>query len=215
MRREIDELLHEGERVARVAEFGTSRLVVTNQRVLALTPDAPGANFRKVDRPNVENVSVGTDSNLRYLSWAVSMVILAVPFLAGSRLLNFEGTFSGLDYENGGRAVGIDLGFVETLATVFALIDDALLLAGVACLLLVVPFALLYVRSRTTVVRIHVAGDSNVEIPAGNQPDVDAAVGAAREALGFEPTRSASATPARGGDAESDGADEEGVEYGT
>lgn len=193
---EFEELLHEGERIQRVAEFGTSRLAVTDHRLLALTPDVRGANFYRVDRPNVEDVSVGTESNLRYLSWIASAVILAIPFLAGSRLLSFDGMFSGVNYQEGGSAMGIDLSWLDTVATVFALVDDALLVAGVACLLLVVPFSLLYVRSRTTVVRVRVAGGDDVSIPVGNQPDVDVAVDAVREALGFAPRRSTGAGPA-------------------
>lgn len=183
----VSDLLFDGETVERTVEVGESSLVVTSHRVLAVTPTVPGANFRKIDRPNVQNVSVGTDSTRGYLVYAVTMVVLAIPFLAGGRLLNFDGMFAGLDTGRGASALGIGTGFIETLGFVFGLIDDALLWTGVACLVVVVPLVALYVRSRTRVVRIHVAGGPDVSVPVGNAPNVEEGVAQVRHVLGFGP----------------------------
>lgn len=184
---DVSELLYDSETVEREVAIGDSRLVVTSHRLLAVTPEAPGANFRKIDRPNVEDVSVGTDSSLSHVINAVALFATAIPLIAAGRVLSFDGMFEGLETDRGARAIGVDTGFLDTLGFVFGLIDDALLWSGVACLALVVLFAALYVRSRTTVVRIGVAGDSNVSFAVGNAPDVDRGVAEVRHALGMGP----------------------------
>lgn len=180
---EVRELLYDGETVEREVTFGSNRVVVTSHRVLAVTRDAPGANVRKVDRPNVEGVATATDSKRGHLVNAFAMFVLAIPLLAGGRILSFDGMFEGLDTGRGANAIGVSTGFLDTLGFVFGLIDDALLWSGVACLGLLVLFLVLYVRSRTTVVRIGVAGESDVSFPVGNAPDVEEGVADLREAL--------------------------------
>lgn len=204
---EVSELLYDGETVEREVTFGSNRLLVTTHRVLAATPDAPGANFRKIDRPNVENVGIGTDSSPGHLVKSGGLVVIAAPLVAGSRILDFDGMFEGLSTGRGAQAIGVNTGFLETLGFVFGLIDDTLLWSGVVCLVLALLFVGLYVRSRTTVVRVDVAGEGNVSFPVGNVPDVDEGVAEVRHALGF------------GSPPESAGEDgvssEEELEYGT
>jgi len=213
--REVSELLYDGETVEREVEIGSSRFVVTSHRMLAFTPKAPGKNFRKVDRPNVGGVEVGTESNRNHLVYAVSAVILAIPFIAGSRLLDFDGMFADLETGAGARAIGVGTGFIDTLGFVFGLIDDALLWTGVACLVLVLPLLALYVRSRTTVLRVRVAGGRNLSVPVGNAPDVDEGVTALRRALGFESGPAGTSGSVDAGEAGSSVDDDGELEYGT
>jgi hypothetical protein len=204
---EVSELLYDGETVEREVTFGSNRVVVTSHRLLAVTPDAPGANFRKIDRPNVEDVGIGTDSSPGHLVNAGGLVVLAVPLVAASRILSFDGMFEGLSTSRGAQAIGVSTGFLDTLGFVFGLIDDALLWSGVVCLVLALPFVGLYVYSRTTVVRIDVAGGENVSFPVGNVPDVDESVAEVRHALGVGPP------PESASDAGA--SSEEELEYGT
>lgn len=110
---DLDRLLHAGEEVEEDVQIGSSRVVVTNQRVIALTPDTPDENFRYVDRPNAVGVEKRSGGNAKVLGIGGTlgatgilsiMVGVAMPDL--SSLVDLPGG-------SGGAAPG--LGFAESV----------------------------------------------------------------------------------------------------
>lgn len=66
-RKRVDDLLHSGESVEETVDFETGSVVVTSQRVLAFDPDGDGPELQKADRPNVEGVTTGAQSDASML----------------------------------------------------------------------------------------------------------------------------------------------------
>lgn len=178
---EIDRLLHAGEDVEEDIRVGTSRVVVTNQRVIALTPDTPQENFRYIDRPNAVGVEKRGGGNTKVLGIGGTlgatgilsiMVGVAMPDL--SSLVN-------LPDASGGPTPG--LGFAESVMSFMGLIDTAFMALGallVANGLVVFGY---YLMTRETVLAIEVAGDDDMEFPVPEDEDTEEARGEVRDAI--------------------------------
>lgn len=168
--RDVRELLEPGEDVEESVEVGDNRIVVTNRRVLAFTPNTAGKRYRTVDRPNVTDVGVYTRSERGHLVNAGAAFLLAVGLIAAGRFIETDGLFSGLNTGRGASALGVG-GFLSRIGYWFGLIDDAILYGGLVVLLLVLFYAARYVYSRRKVIAVSVAGEDDVDLPAGDLPD--------------------------------------------
>lgn len=180
--RDVEELLEPGEDVEESVEVGDNRVVVTNRRVLAFTPNTGGRRYHTVDRPNVTDVAVRTRSRRGHLLNAGAAFLLAAGLVAAGRLIETDGLFSGLNTGPGAATLGVG-GFISEVGYWFGLIDDGLLYAGLAVGLIVLFYAGRYVYSRRKVIAVSVAGEDDVDLPAGDLPDPQQRVDDLRFAL--------------------------------
>jgi hypothetical protein len=173
------ELLYAGESLQEAAAWRSVGLAVTSHRVLASTPERDGPNLRVYQRPNVtavEETQVGPAGSLvAGAKWLVLGVALAV---AGA-VLDLEGTMGSVP-ESG--AVGVEWigGVFGLFRTAFALLDDVLLLVGLVGIVAGIGFVGWYLFRRETVLRLSVAGDADLDLPAsGLRPETRRAIDAA------------------------------------
>jgi hypothetical protein len=151
--------------------------------VLSFAPDAAGANYRAVDRPNVDDVTVGTRSDRGYLAWGAVAGASAVLLLAGWMLFDAGGLFPASTGE-GASALGVG-GVIGRMRSWLGLLDAAMLWGGVLLFPVAAVLAGLYVRSRETVVSVVVAGDRDVDVPGDGVADPEAAAEDLRSVLGL------------------------------
>jgi len=166
-----EELLYDGESVQRAVRVGDGGVVVTSHRVLAFTPDRDGANFRQVDRPNVDGVEVRTGGQFRFLMQAVKAILIGAILVAAGMTLSFDDLVGNVSLDAGGgaaSAVGLGqiMGLLETMLTLFTLLDDLLLLFGGLALALGAAVLAVYLWSRETLLVISVAGGEDIELTA-------------------------------------------------
>ena len=162
----VDELLLDGETITARVDVHSAHVVVTNQRVLAFTPESPGTNFTKTDRPNVDQVTRGRSVSLRFLVNVGSFAALGLFLIALGRMLNLGGMADSPSVDDT-DAVGGDSLFesFETVASIFGLIDTVFQFLGFTLLLGTVVYTGYYWH-RT-------GGGANILIEtAGNEADV-------------------------------------------
>jgi len=188
-RERVDDLLYQGETVVESVDLEGNGVVVTSHRVLALTPDLDGPNYRHVDRPNVTGVRVETVGASRWLERTLRPFVFGLVLLVGGWVLDLDGLTSGLGTAETDAAsqtgVGGIVSMAEGLGRALALLDEALLVGGALCFLLVALFLGLYVRSRTRRLTLVVAGDDDQTIPI--ERDHPEAVASLRDLLGTSP----------------------------
>jgi hypothetical protein len=164
----VDRLLYDGERVRESVAVADDRVVVTTHRVLALTPNADGANFRAVDRPNVEGVELSTGGTGRYLRWTIRPLVLGAILVVAGTQLDLGDPLSGMDTSSAeATGTGGILSTVSSLTSLLAVLDEVMLAVGAVCLLVVALLLGLYLYSRETALVIGVAGDDDVRLPVG------------------------------------------------
>lgn len=162
----VDRLLYDGERVRESVAVADDRVVVTTHRVLALTPNADGANFRAVDRPNVESVDLSTGGTGRYLRWTIRPLVLGAILVVAGTQLDLGDPLSGMDTSSAeATGTGGILSTVSSLTSLLAVLDEVMLAVGAVCLLVVALLLGLYLHSRETALVIGVAGDDDVRLP--------------------------------------------------
>jgi len=172
-KRQVDELLYDGESVRETVDVGTSRVVVTSHRLLAFTPDADGENLRQADLPNVESVTAGSATDDRQLRRALGFGIVGGVLTVAGVLLDFGRMFGDIDLDSGaagGGSVGDLIGVAETLVGVMELLDLILLVAGLLCLSAMALFIGIYLFQRDPTIVIGVAGDSgDIHLPRSDE----------------------------------------------
>jgi len=163
----VDRLLYDGERVVESVAVTDDRVVVTTHRVLALTPNAEGANFRAVDLPNVEGVEISTGGTGRYLRWTIRPLVLGAILVVAGTQLDLGDPLSGMDTSSAeATGTGDILSTVSSLTSLLAVLDEVMLAIGGVCLLVVALLLGLYLHSRETALVIGVAGDDDLRLPA-------------------------------------------------
>lgn len=164
----VDELLYEGETIERRRDLEAGAVVVTSHRVLAFTPGADGENYRAVDLPNVEAATVRTGGETRFLRRAITPGFVGVGLLAAGALVSVESyapTAADAGVESGTPGAGTIAGTLETVRTLFAMLDALVLLVGLAATAVAVAFGGLYIRSRSRTLVLRVAGEDDLELP--------------------------------------------------
>jgi len=166
-RQQVQQLLYDGEDVRETVEYDASTVVVTSHRVLAFTPDWDGANFRQVDRPNVESVSTGAESSTGLLERAVRYGIVGAVLVVAAQFVNLDGLVGGVDLTPSTSELGIGsvLGPLQGLLNLLAQLDQFLQLFGALALLLSAVLLGGYWYTREATLVIAVAGDDDVHIP--------------------------------------------------
>lgn len=162
----VDELLYDGERVTESVDVPAGRLVVTTHRLLAFTPDGDGANFRAVDRPNVESVRLSADGSGRYLRWTLRPLLLGAILLAAGTQLDIGDPLSSVDTSGAGETgAGGIVSSITSVTSLLAVLDELMVAVGAVCLLVVALLLGLYLYSRERRLVVAVAGDDDVGVP--------------------------------------------------
>ena len=165
----VEDLLYDGETVEATVDLDANRVVVTSHRVLAITPEGDGENFRQVDRPNVDDVRAGSDGDEDLLYRALRTGIYGVLMLAVGLTVDVESFLptTSIDTEGAGQ-IGVG-GIFETMNQFLQLIgklDELLQAFGALALLLVTVFLGAYLLTRDRVLVVEVAGNENILVPA-------------------------------------------------
>lgn len=161
--------LRDGEEIEDAISFGGNGVVVTTQRFLAFTPESNGANYRAIERPNVEGVSLESSGNAAWLGYMGKSGIAAVAGGVVGYTMDFGGLVSvdQLNPEAAGQTgIGPLMGLLASISRVLELADDVLLIIGLLALGLCLGAFGLYLESRTHGLWITVAGDDDLYVPA-------------------------------------------------
>jgi hypothetical protein len=188
-REHADELCHDGETVDHRADFEGATVAVTNQRVLAFTPDGDEPKFRHVDRPDVGTVSVETDTPLRQLCLGGVTAVVGIGLLELARGSRFAAAAPTVDLEGirpmpGAtqltRVVEATLGALETALVV---LERSVLLLGIVALVAATVFVATVLRSRSRRLVLRVSGGNDIEVTvsdaavaAGSVEDLERAI---------------------------------------
>jgi hypothetical protein len=178
---EIDRLLHAGEDVEEEVRVGTSRVVVTNQRLIALTPDTPEENFRYIDRPNAVGVEKRSGGNTNVLGIGGTLGATGVLSIMVGVAMPDLGSLVSLPDASGAGAPG--LGFAESVISLMGLIDTAFMALGALLIANGLVVFGYYLMTRETVLAVEVAGDEDMEFPVPGDEDADEARGEVRDAI--------------------------------
>jgi len=164
----VDHLLYDGESVE--ARTGDERvgLVVTTHRLLAVSPATEGANYRAVDRPNVTGVSRETTGERRWLFTGTKALVVGLVALVAWSLVDLEGALAGvaLSGRTGAAVGGQVLQLLALARTLASVLDDVLLVGGALSVVAALATFAAYYRSRGETVRVSVAGDDDIVLPA-------------------------------------------------
>ncbi|AQL42679.1 hypothetical protein BV210_08130 [Halorientalis sp. IM1011] len=173
------ERLRDGETIEASVPVGDDGLVVTSQRVFAFTPEGDGANFRSVERPNVERVGTAATSETDWLGRAGKTALAGLAGVALGLTVDFGGLLDLGDIGGQGTSrvgMGGMLAVLRQVSRLLELLDEALLIGGLLALAGALGALGLYLQSRTETVRIAVAGDEDLHVPADDRRDAVARV---------------------------------------
>ncbi len=178
---EIDRLLHAGEDVEEDVRVGTSRVVVTNQRVIALTPDTPQENFRYVDRPNAVGVEKRGGGNTKVLGIGGTLGATGIlSILVGVAMPDLSSLF---DIPGGAGGAAPGMGAARSFLSLLGLIDTAFMALGALLIANGLVVFGYYLWTRETVLVVEVAGGDDMEFPVPGEEDADEALGEVRAAI--------------------------------
>jgi len=172
-----EELLYDGESVQEQVRVGDGGVVVTSHRVLAFTPDRAGPNYRQIDRPNVEGVSLTTSGEFTFLEQAIKAIVVGIALVVAGMTVNLDGLVSGISLDSGGAAsaVGIGgmMGLLQGMLQLMAQLDDLMRLFGGLALAFGAIVLGVYLWSREELLVISVAGGDDVELTAPEEDVLD------------------------------------------
>lgn len=200
-----EQLFLDGERERDRVELDSAVVVVTTHRVLVFTPERDGTDFRTVDRPNVRNVTVETDSNWRSARWALTAGVLGGGLLAAGLLVDAAGVVATLSGERAGPASGAVDGLLAAVESLLTAFEFTLLGTGFVVLLVGLLFALQYARSRSRRLILWIADDENVDLSVSDGDLERGVVPALTGAIGPEATSMDGSTDGDDRTAEPDG----------
>jgi len=172
-----EELLYDGESVREQVRVGKGGVVVTSNRVLAFTPDREGPNYRQIDRPNVEGVSLSTSGEFGFLEQAVKAIVVGIVLVVAGMTVNLDGLVSGISLDSGGAAGAVGLGgmmgLLQGMLSLLAQLDDLMRLFGGLALAFGAVVLGVYLWSREELLVISVAGGDDVELTAPDEDVLD------------------------------------------
>lgn len=180
----VEELLYDGESIESTLDLGTASIVVTTHRVLAFTPETDGANFRHVDRPNVDGVTLRSGGQRSVLFRGLRAAVYGLLLVGAGALLPIDSILSGVSMPTSAGRLGIGgvLGLFRTMLRLLRDLDEILLLVGGLLLLFsLVPMGV-YLRTRERALIVEVAGEADsIRVPAADVRDQAVAAQLERE----------------------------------
>ena len=170
------DLLYDGESVEDEVRVGTGGVVVTSHRVLAFTPDREGSNYRAVDRPNVDGVSLTTSGEFEFLQQAVKAIVVGIVLVVAGMTVSLDGLVSGVSLESGGAAGAVGLGqmmgMLQTLLGLLGQLDDLMRIFGGLALAFGVVVLAVYLWSRERLLVVSVVDEAYKELTAPDEEGV-------------------------------------------
>lgn len=164
----VDQLLYEGEAVEDSVDLDTATLVITSHRVMAFTPEADGANFRGVERPNVGGAAHGSRDRKTFLWYAGQAGLAGLALILVGLLIDFDAMVSGVDLgieSTAGLGIGGILQMVQQLLALVAMLDEISQLLGALLLLVAAGLLGLYAWTREPTIVVEVAGEDDIHLP--------------------------------------------------
>ena len=161
--------LRDGEEIEDAISFGENGIVVTNQRLLAFTPESDGANYRAIERPNVEGTALESNGETQWLGYVGKGALAGLVGVGVGYTMDFGGlvSLSQLNTKAASQTgVGSMMGLLSTVSRFLGMLDDALLVAGLLAFAVCLGALGLYLESRTHGLWIAVAGDDDLYVPA-------------------------------------------------
>ena len=167
-RTRVDDLLYSGESVVETIEYDSASVVVTSHRVLAFSPAGDGPAFQQVDRPNVEGVSTGAESETSLLERGIRTLVIGVVLVGAGLVVDFESIVG--DVSLGGQSaqqlgLGGIMGTLQSLLGLVSQLDYLMRVFGGLALFLAVVFFAVYWFTRDRTLVIGVAGDDDIHVP--------------------------------------------------
>ena len=167
-RERVGKLLYDGEDVQERVAFDDAAVVVTSHRLLVFTPDDDGANFQQVDRPNVEGVSTGAQSEANLLERGLRYGLIGAVLLVAGFFINLDGLLGGVSLTGGSSSelgLGGIMGTLQGMLNLLTRLDELLQLFGALALLLAVVLLGVYWYTREETLVIEVAGGDDIHLP--------------------------------------------------
>lgn len=169
---QVERLLYDGETVAEEVAWDGARVVLTSHRLLVFTPELAGANYRAVDRPNVEGVGTAARARGGLLERGVRYGVVGVALIGAGAVVDLEGVVDSV--ELGGASTQLGLGGLgRALGLMLALLsrlDDLLRAVGALAVLLAVALLAGYWYTRTPTLTVAVAGGEDIDLPRPDGP---------------------------------------------
>ena len=167
-RNRVEDLLYSGESVVDSVDFESASVVVTSHRVLAFSPDGDGPAFQQVDRPNVEAVTTGAESELDLLQRGVKTLVIGFVLVGAGLVIDFESIVG--DVNLGGQSsqqlgLGGVMGTLQQLLNLITQLDRLMRIFGALALFLAVVFLGVFWFTRDRTLVIEVAGDDDIHLP--------------------------------------------------
>jgi hypothetical protein len=180
---------------------------------MAFSPEADGENFQHADRPNVKGVQRDDGGDATWLLRGTKVLLVGAALGVAGFVVDLGGLLGDVSLSGANRVGGLGglVGLIRGLLDLLAMLDDLMLLGGGLALLAAATLFGVYLHTREPTLRVDVAGDEDLTVPADPWHDGDV-VGRLRRAIAPEPgataptdgwtTRSAdaAATDAPGGD---------------
>jgi hypothetical protein len=170
-----EDLLYDGERVEEQVRVGAGGVVVTSHRVLAFTPDREGSNYRAVDRPNVDRVSLTSSGEFQFLQQAIKAIVVGVVLVGAGMTVSLDGLVSGVSLDSGGAAgtvgLGQMMGLLQTMLNLLGQLDDLMRTFGALALVFGAVVLGVYLWSRERLLVVAVAGEDDIELAAPENED--------------------------------------------
>lgn len=161
--------LRDGEEIAEVISVGENGVVVTNQRVLSFTPVGDGANYRAIERPNIEGVELASNGNADWLGYMAKGGLAGLVGVGIGYTMDFGGLISvdRINPEAAGKTgTASIIQMLGSISRLLAMVDDVLLVGGLLAFALCLGAFGLYLESRTHGLWIAVAGEDGHHVPA-------------------------------------------------
>jgi hypothetical protein len=167
-RNRVEDLLYSGESITETVDFDSARVVVTSHRVLTFDPDGDGPAFRQVDRPNVEGVSTGAESETDLLERGARTLVIGIVLIGAGFVVDFESIVG--DVNLGGQSsqqlgLGGVMGTLQSLLGLITQLDYLMRVFGALALFLSVVFFSVYWFTRDPTLVVEVAGDDDIQLP--------------------------------------------------
>jgi len=167
-RERATERLRDGEAIEETVPFGDNAVVVTSQRLLAFTPDGDGANYRAVERPNVEGASLTHVAETKWIEYILKGTVFGVAGVGIGLTVDFGGLLSiqQINTSSGGIGLGAILGLLNSINQFLAKLNQYILVGGLLALTVALGALGKYIESRTHVLAISVAGEDVLHVRA-------------------------------------------------
>jgi len=174
----VAELLYDGESVRETVELDGGGVVVTSHRVLAFRPEMDGANFRGIDRPNVDGISTGAVTEAGLLERAIRFGVIGGVLVVAGTVIDFGSILGDVNLDTraaGQVGVGGILGPLQGLLDTLRNLDVLMQAVGALVLLLAVVLGGVYWYLREPTLVVEIAGGDDVHLPrpAGDDDAAD------------------------------------------